>query len=217
MEQTQRHTSPTLIPYGNEAGQDSTLVHEAREGNPSAWRELVTRHRPALVRVAGHLPRPRWAEPEDLVQEALGRAWRYRLSLRGDQAGFLPWVRTISRRAGLTQVKADARLDAARQRSGLPARATAGVSVSAASRPDRELAELKLAGRKRRVVQAALQALTPLERAVVLHWAAGLSTREFRQPDGRPYASNSFRQTLHRARGKLAAWGWRRRRTRAVA
>jgi RNA polymerase sigma factor (sigma-70 family) len=216
MEQTQRPTSPALIPYGNEAGEDK-LVEEARDGNPRAWQELVNSHRPALVRTAAHLPLARWAEPEDLVQEALARAWRYRLSLRGDETAFLPWVRTIARRAGLTSVKADTRLAAARQRSGLSTRDTAGVSVSAASRPDRELAELKLAGRKRRVVQAALQALTPLERAVVLHWAAGLSTREFRQPDGRPYASNSFRQTLHRARGKLAAWGWRRRRTRAVA
>jgi DNA-directed RNA polymerase specialized sigma24 family protein len=197
-----------LVRHGNEPDLEQALMEEARRGHHGAWTMLVRRNRSALVGAATGQPRARWQEPEDLVQEALARAWRYRRSLRPEAGRFLPWVRTASLRAGLSAVKEEARLDGALRRADASRRERAGVArgESARSRPDRDLAVRLAERRTRGAVRSALRGLTALEDAVVRHWAEGGNSHDFRRPDGRGHTPVGYRQVLFRARGKLRAW-----------
>jgi RNA polymerase sigma factor (sigma-70 family) len=68
-------------------------VQRARQGDGAAFDALVQRHRATLIQDAlGRAGNHDVAE--DIVQEALHRAWS-RLSTLRDPAAFLPWLRTI--------------------------------------------------------------------------------------------------------------------------
>jgi RNA polymerase sigma-70 factor (ECF subfamily) len=73
---------------------DATLVRRALAGEPSAFDELVRRHRPGLVRFAlcmiGDAD-----EAESLAQEALTRAYARLADFQADLS-FGPWVRGIA-------------------------------------------------------------------------------------------------------------------------
>lgn len=78
------------------AARDADLVARAKEGNVDAFERLVVRHRARLLSVARHTVGDREAA-QDIVQEALVRAFRFLRSLReGDRFG--PWLNTIVRR-----------------------------------------------------------------------------------------------------------------------
>jgi len=79
---------------GVETRSDETLVAAAIEGDPSAFEDLVSRHRPAALRVATGIIGPTLAE--DVVQDALLLAHRALASLQ-DRAKFSRWLLAITR------------------------------------------------------------------------------------------------------------------------
>jgi RNA polymerase sigma factor (sigma-70 family) len=82
---------------------DGQLVARCRDGDVTAFEALVTRHRRTVVsqawRTLGRL-----AEAEDIAQEAFIAAFLRILQLR-DPDRFLPWLRSITQRLCLTQVR----------------------------------------------------------------------------------------------------------------
>lgn len=192
-----------------EALDDASLARRARRGDAAAWNVLIRRHRCTLLEAAARWPVARWLDPEDVVQEALTRAWLSRSSLRVDRGGFLPWALTIARRAGLAAHNTESRRQALLERTvphgdEIPGLAEGGRPPI---RPDDVLVSRRTAAWQRTVTTRAMRVLTALERAVILHDADGGKAAEFRRPDGSPYEPVNYRQTLSRARRKLKAWG----------
>jgi RNA polymerase sigma-70 factor, ECF subfamily len=78
--------------YGNAS--DATLVSWSGEGDRRAFDEIVTRHGAFALRVASRLiPDPRAAE--DVVQEAMVRAWSQCKSFDERRARFTTWLYRI--------------------------------------------------------------------------------------------------------------------------
>src|ERR1700742_3785096 len=75
--------------YGN--APDATLVSWSAEGDRRAFDEIVTRHGAFALRVASRLiPESRAAE--DVVQEAMVRAWSQSKSFDARRARFTSWL-----------------------------------------------------------------------------------------------------------------------------
>jgi RNA polymerase sigma factor (sigma-70 family) len=138
--------------------------HYTALDSPEAFTEWVRPHVPAMTRLAGRLAPP--GERDDVVQEALTRAWRRRETFdpsRGSPAG---WLLAIT---------AD-RARAARPRQTWPARITdiAARVRSVDDRIDIEHAVSKLATRQRLAVDCFYFAdLSIAQTAVVMRCSEG--------------------------------------------
>ncbi|MCX7572058.1 sigma-70 family RNA polymerase sigma factor [Tumebacillus sp. DT12] len=83
--------------------EDHELVEAARTGEPSAFSELVRRHRARAVGMAQAMVRdPHLAD--DIVQEALIRAFMH-LGTLVDGKRFIPWLQQIVRRQALMKLR----------------------------------------------------------------------------------------------------------------
>ncbi|SNY69877.1 sigma-70 family RNA polymerase sigma factor [Paractinoplanes atraurantiacus] len=71
---------------------------EAPGDAPGHLRELITEQRPVLTRYALSLTSGNHAMAEDLVQEAIVRAWRSLKSVPRDETGSRRWLFTVVRR-----------------------------------------------------------------------------------------------------------------------
>ena len=87
------------VPAPEPSGSDRDLLQRGREGDPAAFQSLLRPHLPALLGLARRCcSDPHWAE--DLVQEALLRAFRALPSFRGE-ASLRTWLfRILVRLAG---------------------------------------------------------------------------------------------------------------------
>lgn len=85
-----RITSPRA--YGN--APDTTLVSWSAEGDTRAFDEIVIRHGPFALRVALRLI-PDTRAAEDVVQEAMVRAWSQAGHFDGRRARFTTWLYRI--------------------------------------------------------------------------------------------------------------------------
>jgi RNA polymerase sigma-70 factor (ECF subfamily) len=158
---------------------ESRLVQRAIDGDRGAFSDLAARHWRRLVALARSIVAD--LEAEDVVQDALIKAWRKLGSLR-DPASFGSW---------LTRIVANAAIARARRRRFFEP--IDGVKVAAAdsgidSRIDISRLLCKLAPRQRAVLH-----LTTFE---------GLSDREIGEALG--IASSSVRAHRLRARRRLA-------------
>lgn len=94
----------------DDAALDSGLVHRVRAGDTDAYAVLVRRHAPMAMRTAVLLGAG--SDAEDVVQEALVKAYRSLGSFRTDRA-FRPWLLRIvaneTRNAHRTAVRRSAR------------------------------------------------------------------------------------------------------------
>ncbi|MGE3171015.1 MAG: RNA polymerase sigma factor [Planctomycetota bacterium] len=152
----------------------------------ATFAQMVQQHRAAALQLLRRLAP---ADAEDLVQEALAKAWRYR-------ASFVPGASSDGGRAWLMRAAFRAFLDH-RRRVGAPA----AVDPS-------ELAQRAAPGRcpaaDRDELARALLPLRPLERALLLGFhGERCSLDELARRHGLP--RNTVKSHLHRARRRLAA------------
>lgn len=74
---------------------DGELTERAVLGDRAAFAQLVRRHGPAMYRYALHMLDGHESDAEDVVQEALIKAWQHLPGFRGD-ASIRTWLFTIT-------------------------------------------------------------------------------------------------------------------------
>jgi RNA polymerase sigma-70 factor, ECF subfamily len=140
-----------------DATEMAAVLSRARQGDSDAFRALVERHSRSVFRLAFRMTGNE-QDAEDVVQESFLRAYR-QLGRFEARANFGTWLYRIVANCSVDLMRArHARHDQVR---GEPIETAAGVSAADAPNPERlaESAEID------RQVQAALGALSPLERA----------------------------------------------------
>jgi len=133
--------------------EETALVDRARRGDPAAFDALVRRHLPGALVAAERLLGDR-SDAEDLVQDAFLRALD-RLPLLDPNRPFGPWFYTLLRNLGINQLRAR------------KVRYTEPEQLDAASPdalPDEEMVRAEVRER----FDAALSALTPRQREIVM-------------------------------------------------
>jgi RNA polymerase sigma-70 factor, ECF subfamily len=133
--------------------EETALVDRATRGDPAAFDALVRRHLPGALVAAERLLGDR-ADAEDLVQDAFLRALD-RLPLLDPNRPFGPWFFTLLRNLGINQLRAK------RVRHTEPELLDA---ASPDARPDEEMERAEVRER----FDAALAALTPRQREIVM-------------------------------------------------
>jgi len=151
----------------------------------AALDERITAEIPRLRGFLGKLNGRRTADLDDLVQESLARALRYRESFDGRRA-LWPWLKRTAFRVFLDQRNA-ARFDVEEGVAEAPARDDDGLA-------------------QREEVHRLLAALPAIEREVLTRFhQAGCSVREIAAELGAP--EGTIKSHLYRARRRLAARG----------
>lgn len=147
------------------AADEQQLIHEARNGNRSAFRCLVERHMRQAYNVAyGFVQDQETAH--DVVQDALVRAYHALPGFRGD-AGFATWLHRIVTNVALNQIRSRT------------ARTRREVRVNEIPEPGATHDHDMHARQVRDHLDEALRTLPQLQRTVVtLRHIEGLSTRE---------------------------------------
>ncbi len=178
-------------PAGTEPEVDETfLVGRARHGDLSAFEEIVRRHRRRVYGVALRIVRHH-ETAEDVAQEAFVRAWR---CLDGFELGrpFAPWVCRIAANLALNQVRS-------------PRSREQALPDGHDEQPTPEASPLGalLDAEARRVLEAALDALSVEQRAVlVLRVFEDLSYSEIAET--LKLSPGTVMSRLYRARERLA-------------
>lgn len=151
-------------------GNDLDLVDKARAGDTDAFRELVDRHSQTMFKTAFRLTGNE-ADADDLVQEALLRAYR-KLDRFDGRSQFSTWLYRITVNCGM---------DLMRKKSRRQARAAMdeGVVLDSVAADDPRPDRLAFSGEIGRVVESVLETLSPMERAAfVLRHFEGRSIAE---------------------------------------
>jgi len=166
----------------------------AREGNLNAWGVLYERIQPLLERFGSTLGFSA-ADNEDLVQDALLRAWERRgLYREGEE--YERWLYVIFHRLGK---------DLRRRRSSRSRLLTEAVGKGALAEsltreqpgPWEDLATLEA----RRKVSLLLARLAPEDQEILVSWSEGAAPSEIAQERG--IHPPTLRSRLHRAKQKL--------------
>ena len=176
-------------------GNDLELVERARAGDTDAFRELVERHSQTMFKTAFRLTGNE-ADADDLVQEALLRAYR-KLDRFDGRSQFSTWLYRITVNCGM---------DLMRKKSRRHARAAMddGVVLDSVATEDPRPDRLALSGEVRRAVESVLGTLSPMERsAFVLRHFEGRSIAEIGGLLGA--RSSATKHAIFRALKKLRA------------
>lgn len=145
---------------------DDALMARVARGDDAAFAALVTRHLPRHVALATRLLGSD-RDAEDAVQDAFLQCWRHAPRFDPERAKLTTWLYRILINRCLDRKRKD-------RHAGLPLDA-AGDPPDPAPRPDQAAAQASDA----RLVQAALDALPPRQRAaVMLVYYEGMSNRE---------------------------------------
>jgi RNA polymerase sigma-70 factor (ECF subfamily) len=156
---------------------DLHLVHAAREGNRSAFEELVKRYDRQLFRIAQTIVRQR-EDAEDVVQEALFKAFKKLQQFQG-KSKFSTWLIRITVNQALMKVRKDGeKWISIEQNSRLDVDGFPREIVDWAPDPEMLYRNAEL----RRILEESLQKLEPGLRAVfLLQDVEGLSIQEVAQ------------------------------------
>ena len=164
---------------------ESVLVGLARDGDETAFEELVRRHQHQQFAVALRMI-SHYQDAEDVVQDAFLHAWRSLPAFRGE-AGFGTWLTRIM-------------LNQCHSRSRRPRLASLPSEEAISSAPDIE--QVALVRRQHEMVQQALLELPYDQRAaLVLHVFAGHPYREVARVMN--ITENTAKVRVHRARKAL--------------
>ena len=164
---------------------ESVLVGLAREGDETAFEELVRRHQHQQFAVALRMI-SQYQDAEDVVQDAFLHAWRSLPAFRGE-AGFGTWLTRIV-------------LNQCHNRSRRPRLASLPSEEPISPAPDIE--QVALVRRQHEMVQQALLELPYDQRAaLVLHVFAGHPYREVAHVMN--ITENTAKVRVHRARKAL--------------
>jgi RNA polymerase sigma-70 factor (ECF subfamily) len=177
--------SPDLASSAVQAPDDADLVRRTRRGELSAFEQLVDRHRPVVVRVAGRIAGS--DEAEDISQDAFLRAFHRLHHFRGE-APFRAWLLRITHNAALDHLE--------RRRPEPVDPETLDMSEPSTSRPPADRLEVR---ERIERLERKLRGLSPAHRIVlVLRDVEGLSYEEIADITDTPLGSVKGR--LHRAR-----------------
>lgn len=169
--------------------EEAALVERARRGDPAAFDALVRRHLPGALVAAERLLGER-SDAEDLVQDAFLRALD-RLPLLDPNRPFGPWFFTLLRNLGINQLRAR------------KVRYTEPEQFDAAS-PDALPDEEMIRAEVRERFDAALAALTPRQREIVMLFEVeGWKGAEIAEHLG--LTPENVRWHLHQAKKSLRA------------
>ena len=98
------HSQPTAVP-----DDDAQLVLRVGEGEVGAYRELVRRHAPLLLRFVARMLKDE-AEAEDVVQETCLRLWQH-ASEYTPKARVTTWLHRIAHNLAVDRLRARGRLE----------------------------------------------------------------------------------------------------------
>jgi RNA polymerase sigma factor (sigma-70 family) len=164
-----------------EDGVGTSISEPAMDGTAADFASWVAPHITAMSRLAGRLAP--LADRDDIVQEALVRAWRRRHTYDPKRGEVLPWLLAI--------VADRARRTRARRSPEEVHGLGAGVSPQSPAQADRDLD-----------LERALHTLPRHERmAVALYYFVGLGITETAAVMG--VSSGTVKATLHHARSRL--------------
>jgi RNA polymerase sigma-70 factor (ECF subfamily) len=167
------------------------LVDSAKNGDVSAYAELVRAHQSTALRVAFLVLRD-VGEAEDAAQEAFMKAYRA-LSRFRDQADFRPWLLRIVRNEALNRRRSAGR------RSGLALRvASDPVPGDAAPSPETEVVR---ADERRRLLEAVEQLPARLREVIECRYLLDFSEAETARVLG--LAAGTVKSRSARAVGRL--------------
>lgn len=167
--------------------EEARWVARAQAGDAAGQRWLLERYRVRMVRLAAHVLRGE-ADAEDVAQEAFVQAFRHLGALRGDGAGFAPWLRRIVVRRCLDHLRRPSR----------------GREVPAEQAREQHVDDGAAGTDTRLLVETLLDRLAPaLRAALVLRECEGMGYDEIadvlRVPVG------TVRSRLHAARAQFRA------------
>jgi RNA polymerase sigma-70 factor (ECF subfamily) len=169
---------------------DAEAVARARQGDTTAFGELVRSHQEAAFRAAYLILRDTSAA-EDVVQEAFFRAYRHIEQFRAGEA-FRPWLLRIATNLAFNENRARGR------RLGLLERIGGLIAREEASAAEEKVA----AGDRSARVLDAMNRLSEDDRLVLyLRYFLELDEREMAQVIGRP--AGTVKSRLHRAGRRL--------------
>jgi RNA polymerase sigma-70 factor (ECF subfamily) len=174
---------------------DPSLRDRVRASDPDAFAELFDAHAPTVYRYASGLT-GNWSAAEEVVSLTFLEAWRLRQTVTRDGGSLRPWLLGIAVNVIRNQARAARRHQAAMSRI-----------APAPDLPDfaEELSE-RLDDRDRlAALRAAVRALPPRERDVLICVWSGLDSTEAAQALGVP--QGTVRARLSRARRRLRALG----------
>jgi RNA polymerase sigma-70 factor (ECF subfamily) len=137
---------------------EAAVLAQAKSGNRDAFRTIVERHSRAVFRVAFRLTRSE-QDAEDIVQETFLKAYQ-ELGRFEARAGVGTWLHRIAANCAIDLMRRRPAKESRRLGGSPPDALLAGLP-SQAPGPERQA----IGGELRGLVQAALQTLTPLERA----------------------------------------------------
>jgi RNA polymerase sigma-70 factor (ECF subfamily) len=186
--------SPSLAVGGTAATHEGALVSRAQAGDVAAFEQLASAHTDRVYAVVLRLVGDR-AEAEDVVQEALLRAWRA-IGRFQRRATFATWLHRIA-------------VNEANRALGKRARAGSSVPIDdevlrLSAPPHQGPARTAERGELRRSLELAIAELAlPYRTALVLRDIEGLSTREAAAIAG--IGEAAFKSRLHEARTKVRA------------
>lgn len=177
---------------------DEQLVGKLRNGDPAAFRQLVTEHQHRVINICYRFVHDR-AEAEDLAQETFIEIHRSIARFRS-QSGLATWIHRIAVSKSLDFVRRQSR-----QKRGGKLRtllrlddAAIDIPASSAAEPDKMLEQRV----RRRVLQQALAALPKNQHmAFVLSKYDGLSYQEIADTMG--MSLSSVESLIHRAKRNL--------------
>ena len=92
-----------MEPKASASSTDTELIDRVREGDASAFDELVRRYQKEIYQIAWRLTRSH-AEADDLAQETFCRAWRTLTGFRGE-CSFRTWLHRIVQNLSLNVVQ----------------------------------------------------------------------------------------------------------------
>jgi RNA polymerase sigma-70 factor (ECF subfamily) len=95
--------SATTVRHALEIDEDLVLVHAAKEGDTSAFEQLIKRHTSTVFRVAMHITSSR-EDAEDIVQDAFLKAFR-NLQHFEERARFSTWLTRIAVNEALIKLR----------------------------------------------------------------------------------------------------------------
>ena len=81
-------------PDAGTAAEEAAVLARIRDGDHTAFRELIDRHTSSLLAVARRMLKVD-GDAEDIVQEALVRVWRHAGTLELGPGGVRPWLRRV--------------------------------------------------------------------------------------------------------------------------
>jgi RNA polymerase sigma-70 factor (ECF subfamily) len=173
------------------------LIERARQGDQSAYGELVRDHQETAFRVAFLITRSA-QDAEDVTQEAFLKAWRALGRFR-PEAPFRPWLLRIVANEARNRVRSNRRR---REAPGLDEVTTLGARAWEPSDPSPSPEERMLAADDRRILLAALDRLRDEDRLVIgARYLLELSEAETAEALG--IARGTVKSRLSRAMSRL--------------